>query len=282
MTMFETFGDAADAVLPGSSTVSDPTINSPADPAAAAVNNPPLATGTEPLNPDPNANPSQLSPGADDKTKLPEPDDYSTSPFTEYGEFNQSHDEESDALFFQFGRFFGLSLGLGIQAVDGNRGLLWQGGFPLVDFKVHYWFDLNLALNMSFYTVNHFFVTGSGQTNVSMFKAGLDLKYYFNTKNLSAAISFASPYILGGVGSYNKAEYAPTVGSAPTSLSSVGVALGGGLEFTLFPKKTYLEVEGKFNYVPFYDSGSSIYAAAGIPNLNGNFWTVTTSLLLTW
>ncbi len=218
------------------------------------------------------------------KTKTPEAEDYSSTPFTEYGEFNEANEEEADAQFFQFGRFFGISLGLGTEAVDGNRGLLWQGGFPLIDFKVHYWFDFNLALTLGFYTASHYFsAPTTGQVNVSMFRAGIDLKYYFSVKNLSSALSFASPYLIGGVGAYSKSEYSPLTGGTPTSLGSVGVAAGAGLEFTLSPKKTYLEIEGKINVVPFYDSSSTAYLVSrNIPNLSGNFWTISSNLLLTW
>src|SRR4051812_45090894 len=84
---------------------------------------------------------------AKDRTLLPEEDDFSTTPFTEYGEFNnQEAEEEEDTKFFQYGRFFGLSIGFGTQGVTGNRGQLWQGGFPMVEFKLHYWFDFNIAM----------------------------------------------------------------------------------------------------------------------------------------
>src|SRR5881628_3466051 len=67
-------------------------------------------------------------------------DDYSETPFTEYGEFNEEEEEADEAKFFQYGRFFGVSVGSGFQGATGNRGLLYQGGFPTLDIKVHYWF----------------------------------------------------------------------------------------------------------------------------------------------
>ena len=91
------------------------------------------------------------------KTVQPEEDDFSNTPFTEYGEFNEEADEEADANFFAHGRFFGVSLGLGFEGVTGNRGLLYQGGFPMVNGKIHYWFDFNFALDMDFYFASHFY-----------------------------------------------------------------------------------------------------------------------------
>ena len=273
---------AADPIQPQAPA---PTANPSTAIGTPAGPDPNLSGPNSPLPPDSTLNSGQgPPPGPEEKTKLPDSDDYSTSPFTEYGEFNQSRDEETDSQFLQFGRFFGISVGLGIEAADGNRGLLWQGGFPMVYFKVHYWFDFNLALNIGFYTASHYFtIPGTGQVNISMFRAGLDLKYYINTKDLSSTITFASPYFLVGVGAFSKSEYVPTVGATPTTLTSMGVSAGAGLEFTLSPKKTYIELEGKMNYVPFYDSGSTAYLASkNIPNLNGNFWTISSSLLLTW
>lgn len=236
----------------------------------------------------PNEIPAQLptgpAPVPEGKVNLPEAEDFSRSPFTQYGEFNETADEERDNEFFQFGRFFGLSLGLGIEAPDGNRGALWKGGFPMIDFKLHYWFDFNFALDLGFYTASHYFSDPTyGQINVSMLRVGVDLRYYFDTRNLSGAVSFASPFVLVGIGNFSKSEYSPIAGATPTILNSVGASGGAGLEFTLNPKKAYLQFEGKVHFVPFYDSGSSQYQASlGLANLNGNFWTVSSNILLTW
>ena len=91
----------------------------------------------------------------------PEEEDFSSSPFTEYGEFNEEQDEAADTKFFQYGRLFGVSLGLGFEGVTGNRGLLWQGGFPMIEMKVHYWFDFNVALDLGFANASSTSVIGS-------------------------------------------------------------------------------------------------------------------------
>src|SRR4051812_6901711 len=100
------------------------------------------------------ARPAKAAEGAPSagKASQPEDEDFTGSPFTEYGEFNEDADEAADAKFFQYGRLFGISLGGGYQGAGGNRGLLWQGGFPNIDFKLHYWFDFNFALDLNFFT----------------------------------------------------------------------------------------------------------------------------------
>src|SRR4051812_26437303 len=92
------------------------------------------------------------------RTNLPEEDDFKGSPYTDYGEFNnQEAEEEADTRFFQYGRFFGISLGLGTEQVFGNRGALWNGGFPMIELKLHYWFDFNFALALDVFSAPHFY-----------------------------------------------------------------------------------------------------------------------------
>ena len=218
------------------------------------------------------------------KTDKPEEDDYSGTPFTEYGEFNQAAEEEAETKFFQYGRFFGVSLGLGFEFMDGYRGALWQGGFPSVDFKVHYWFDFNLALDLGFTTSTHYYnttVSGLGHVDVNLVKMGLDLKYYIDTQNLSAPISFASPYLLLGIASFSKTELSSATQNSVQD-NSLGVLGGLGLEFTIAQRKTYFQTEFKVGVATFKDTYSPTFTSAGLPNLTGNFYTLTGNVLFVW
>ncbi len=219
------------------------------------------------------------------KVYQPEEDDFATTPFTEYGEFNEQADEDADTKFLQFGRFFGVSLGLGVEGLTGNRGLLWNGGFPMLDFKVHYWFDFNFAIDIGIFTVTHYYETTEdlgGHVDVPLFHIGADLKYYFDTKNLSAALSFANPYVLVGVGNFSKAENSYSKGTSVTD-SGFGMSAGGGLEFVLKARKTYLEIEGKAHLVSFKDTHATTFQTSnGIDDLTGILYTVSANLLFTW
>jgi hypothetical protein len=220
------------------------------------------------------------------RTAKPEEDDFTGTPFTEYGEFNESNDEDEDARFFKHGRFFGASLGLGFEFLDGNRGALWQGGFPMVDFKLHYWFNFNLALDIGFFTASHFFestaLSGLGKVDVNILHVGLDIKYYFETKNLSAPISFANPYVLVGAGSFSKTQNS-IAQPAPDTDNSLGISGGGGLEFAMVPRKSYFAVEAKVHTVKFRDTYTEIYKTSNnLPDLTGLFYTFSASILFTW
>jgi hypothetical protein len=220
---------------------------------------------------------------AESKTNKAEEDDFSGTPFTEYGEFNESAEEEEETRFLKYGRFFGVSLGLGFEFVDGNRGALWQGGFPMFDFKLHYWFDFNLALDIGFFTAQHFFdttVLNQGHVDINMLHVGVDIKYYFDTKNLSAPISFANPYILLGAGTFSKTQNSLVQQSQDSDIS-MGLSGGAGLEFAIVPKKTYFAVEGKMHVITFKDTYSTIYQPT-LENLSGFFYTFSGSVLFTW
>ncbi len=177
---------------------------------------------------------------------------------------------------------------MGYEGVTGNRGKLWKGGLPLIDFKVHYWFDFNLALDLGLFFVSHNYEFTDPNSllkttvDVRMFHVGLDIKYYFETQNMSSAISFANPYILLGVGNYTKRQQSPDLGISPSDYA-FSIAGGAGLEFPIKPRKTYFSLEGKVYKASFADSTTSLFSSTrGLSDLSGMFYTVTGSLLFTW
>lgn len=233
---------------------------------------------------EPTAAPGGVEHKGTSRTDKPDDEDYSETPFTAYGEFNETRDEDADTKFFQYGRFFGVSLGLGYQFISGNRGALWQGGFPTIDFKVHYWFDFNFALDLDLTSSSHYFdttVQGMGHVDANLFRTGIDLKYYFDTRDMSAPISFANPYVLIGIANFIKTQTSIIQNTVDRD-SALGFAMGAGLEFAISPHKTYFELEGKVNFVTFHDTYTTIYQSAGIPDMTGQFYTVIGSVLITW
>lgn len=220
----------------------------------------------------------------EDRTKQPEEDDFAQTPFTEYGEFNEDEEEAADTAFFQRGRFFGVSGGLGYQGIVGNRGLIWQGGFPTIDLKLHYWFDFNFALDLGGYFSSHFYDednAGTNQASVAWLQAGLTVKYYFDTRNLSAPLSFASPYVLAGAGSYTKIETLSSNAATQTE-STIGFNAGAGLEFVIKPRKLYFALENRWHFMGFSDTGSQNFTGRGVSDLSGAFFTIVGNILFTW
>jgi len=154
-----------------------------------------------------------------------------TTPYLEYGEFNSSDEDEADTMYFQYGRFFGISLGLGYEGATGNRGLLYTPAFPRFDMKVHYWFDFQLACNIGIFFASHTF-DNSGLNRVRLIGYGFDLKYYFDVRNASAPITFSNPFLIAGIGSMSKTESAPSTVNTDVD-STFSVSFGAGLEFPI-------------------------------------------------
>lgn len=222
-----------------------------------------------------------------DRTQQSTEEDFSSSAYTKYGEFNQDSDEDAATYFFQHGRFFGVSLGMGIESALGNRGALWEGGFPAFELQLHYWFDFNFALGMGFYTAKHTFERASskgGTFDANMLHVGLNLRYYFDTQDSAAAISFANPYLLIGGGSYNKCERGSSTATTEASCdASFGFSLGGGLEFTLKPKRVSLGFEAKAHLVTFSDTNTTDYQSdRQLDDMSGAFYTMIARVLFTW
>lgn len=225
---------------------------------------------------------------ADDRASQPEEDDFSSAPGLEYGDFNEESEEAETTRFFQFGRFFGVSFGLGYEGVTGNRGRLWKPSFPGLDLRFHYWFDFQMALDLGIYTATHTYdakVRG-GVNDVNITWMGFNLKYYLNTRDLSSGITFAGPFLSIGAGSYSKSESTPTnTGVGADKDAKFGFAAGAGLEFAIAPRKTYFQLEGKAHFVRFKDTQSAAFSApedGGLPNLSGMLYTFTGSFLFTW
>jgi hypothetical protein len=217
-------------------------------------------------------------------------DDFQQTPYTRFGEFQSEEEEAEDTRFFQFGRFFGLGLGVGYQGATGNRGTLYQGGFPALEAKVLYWFDFNTAVALSLYNAKHNFsgkIDDNATTeryDVNLFRLGADFRYYFDTKDLTASLTFSNPYLTAGIGNYRKTQ--TEIGGGETGItqdSSYGFTLGAGLEFIVAPKKTYFNLEAKVHSVTFNDTGSKVELSGNtLDDTSGLFFSIVGSLLFTW
>jgi hypothetical protein len=226
--------------------------------------------------------PTEPASPSERRPERPEEESFLPAPAATYGEFNEEADEAQDTRFFQYGRFFGVSVGTGLSGVTGNRGLLWQGGTPMVDLKLHSWLDFNFALALGLNSVRHFYEVSSQRTDISLTRVGVDLKYYFSTQNLSAPLAFSNPYLLAGVSSLTKTE---TNLSDETVTDETTYALGAGFgfEFALSPRKAYFTLEWRANFANFRDTNSSKFLNTnGIPDLAGFFYTTVGSFLFTW
>jgi hypothetical protein len=215
---------------------------------------------------------------------LPADEDYTTTPFTEYGVFNEDADEEAETKFMQFGRLFGVSLSIGQDSVLGNRGTLWQGGFPLITGELHYWFDFHLALDLGASYASHYYnspIASEGYVSISFTRIYLNLRYYFDTKDMSAPLSFASPYVIAGFGEFNKTQNYQASGTSDSD-SALGITGGAGLEFPIVVRSAYFDLQATIATATFKDTYNSPYTSTNGSDLSGAFVTVTGGFMFTW
>lgn len=205
-----------------------------------------------------------------------------SSPYLDYGDFNMNEDENEDALYFQYGRFFGITLGLGYQTALGNRGKLYEPAFLRLDLRVQYWFNFNFALDLGVFFVNHSYVDTAGQTTaVKMIGYGMHLKYYFDVRDSSAALTFSNPFIETGIGAISKDE-STNLTTTPNSDSTLSIDLGGGFEFPIVYKKTYFILEALYHTQNFADSTDASFQTKGIQDLSGGFLSVSGQFMFVW
>jgi hypothetical protein len=238
----------------------------------------------------PGANPDTAG-SSGGRTTQPEEDDYKQTPYTSFGEFNDEEEAE-DTKFFQYGRFFGVSLGLGYEGATGNRGAIYTGGLPAYAVRVHYWFDFNFSLTLGIYSAKHQYTgfkfnrgsDNTQKTDVNIFEFGTELRYYFDTKDATAPVTFAGPFLLLGVGNYTKTETDILDPNGAAKSTTLGFSIGGGLEFPLKPHKVYLDLETVFRPLSFDDDGLNVTSTNGkvIKDTYGTFFTFMASVLFTY
>jgi hypothetical protein len=209
--------------------------------------------------------------------------------YSGYGEFGDGEDELEDERFFQQGRLFGIGFGGGYTTVTGEASKLYQGGLPSLDFRIQAWFDFHFALSLGLQNSRHSYdIQPDGLTTVNLFRFIPQIKYYFDTRHLSAPLTFIGPHLIAGGGFYKRTDNIGN-GSASSSATTdvieqqaTGFNAGVGFELTIKPRKTYLSLETLAHFVSFNDDNSNRFANVGIQNRRGTWWSFSAILLFTW
>lgn len=203
-----------------------------------------------------------------------------SNPFSDFVPFEDEYDLDEDERFMYFGRFFAVGLGTGMQKWTGNIGKLYNTALPVADFRLTYFFDFRLAGQIGFTTSSHAFDAAPvGPTTVSFLRLNGDLKYYFNTKNVGAAITSANPYVIAGVAQTFRTQAYERLGSVQKD-ASIGVSGGGGIEFTLKPRKSAFGIEARMHQTFFKDRHEQTFKESNVEDLTGNM--VSLMGTLTW
>ena len=201
------------------------------------------------------------------------------NPFSDFVPFEDEYDIDEDERFMYFGRFFAVSMGTGIHKFSGNIGKLYNTAIPVLDFRMIYFFDFRLAGQLGISSASHAFnAAPNGAVDISLFRINADLKYYFDTKNMGAAITSSNPYVVGGVSQTFRTQSFQDHNSVEKD-NAFAISGGLGMEFALKPRKTSIGIEGRIHQIFFEDRFTQEYLESGIEDTTGSMYSVITSLI---
>ncbi len=181
-------------------------------------------------------------------------------PFADYSDFSESEDEEADINFFRNGRFFTLGAMLGNAQYTGTYGDYMTQGVNFGLF-LNYFFDLRFALQFSFLSSSHDFRLVTPQTsnlitqNTKLNSMNIDVKYYFNTQNVTKGLAKLSPYMVIGFAQITQAAIQDI---ATAKSSSTGFNVGGGVEFPIMRNALYVGGQLTYQLVDFSGEGQEV------------------------
>lgn len=219
--------------------------------------------------------------------------------FSDFSEDIESQQIAEDERYFRYGRFFSFELGIGVTTFDGNRGTAYKDNPPSYHVGLNYFFDFRNSFALGFEYSRHHFVLEDetfgfkgqgavGLVDVSMLRVYFAPRYYIDTSDLGTAITYSNPYLTVRMEYwYTNNRYTDQKGAIPDdSGGGLGVGLGGGFEFPIKIKESYLGVEALWHSVSFHDKYTQNYASykggQGYPDLTGNAYSVMVSYILSW
>lgn len=201
------------------------------------------------------------------------------NPFSDFVPFEDEYDIDEDERFMYFGRFFAISLGTGIHKFGGNIGKLYNVAVPVMDFRMIYFFDFRLAGQLGVSSASHAFnAEPNGAVEVSLLRINFDMKYYFDTKNVGAAVTAANPYAIVGVSQTFRSQAFQTLNDVQKD-NAFAVSGGLGMEFALKPRKTSLGFEARAHQIFFRDRFEQTYLQSGLNDTTGNMYSFLTSVI---
>jgi opacity protein-like surface antigen len=220
-------------------------------------------------------------------------------PFADYNETEQTVEEEADINFFKNGRFLTFGILAGYRGFTDGFSQAYTAA-PAWGVQFSYFFDLQLATSLSysisdhgvdFYSYNDAALTSvsqhyTGSVNIQTFD--LNVKYYFNTENVTRGLADLNPYMLFGVGQFTRTyNIASTVPIEPDK--PIGFKLAAGIEIPLMRHRAYIGLQATYHYVQFPDesndriaedkAGSATQVLSPVsPRLNGDIFELDTIL----
>ncbi|WP_127717582.1 hypothetical protein [Halobacteriovorax sp. HLS] len=213
--------------------------------------------------------------------------------FSDFNEDIESSQVMEDERFYRYGRFFTFSFGLGLTTFTGNRGIAYENEPPTYSMQLSVFKDFQTAVSLGLEFSRHnmyfdqtdldgFGGEAPGLVQVSMLRTYVGYKYYLDTSNLGTAITYSNPYLTGRLEYWYKTDkFIDNKAIENESTGALGVGLGGGLEFPIKLKQSYLGVEFLYHSINFEDKYSGRYQPAQT-DFTGAVFTTIVSYIWNW
>jgi hypothetical protein len=191
-------------------------------------------------------------------------------PFIDYNEFEIADEEEADINFFRHGRFLTAGFLFGQRSFTQGMSEVFVKDV-VYGLYLSYFFDLRFALQLGYSTGSHAIgVSGGGKTvtgDTKISGVSLDLKYYFNTQNVTKGLASLNPYVIGGFTSFTRQS---VVDGQPefSKDDAMGFNMGAGIEIPFLRNKMYFGAQGMYQVVNFRDENSQIELDGGTIKTN--------------
>lgn len=219
--------------------------------------------------------------------------------FSNFNEDLEAAQVVEDERFFNYGRFFSLQIAFGVTTFDGNRGIAYRNDPPSYGLGINYFSDFQNAYGLGFeFSRHHFFIDQPvnayreelGAVNVNLLRFYFGYRHYIDTSDMGTAITYANPYFTGRLEYWYLTNRFIDQEDAleDDSGGGMGLALGGGLEFPIRLRKSYLGIEFLWHTVNFHDKYTQDYRPIengngfGYPNLSGHVYSVMSSYVVNW
>lgn len=188
--------------------------------------------------------------------------DDSNDPFADFSEFDQQSEEEEDINFFRNGRFLTLGMFLGYRGFTAEYGNYYSGS-PLYGLFLNYFFSLHFALEFAYLTGDHpFYVdlpapaSHTGTTNVS--DLGINVKYFFNTDNVTKGLADLNPYLKVGFSQITRVQAFANEDGIAHPDEAQGINFGAGLEIPMMKNKMFFGLQFSYQVITFPEENIEI------------------------
>lgn len=217
--------------------------------------------------------------------------------FSDFNEDIESSQATEDERYYRFGRFFHFDVGLGLTTFGGNRGLAWEDENPTFNLGLHYFMDFHSSFGLGIEYSKHFMILDEpvnyypvavGLIDISILRFYFAYRYYVDTADLGTAITYSNPYATLRLEYWYKTEkYIDKDDKENETDGAVGFGLGGGLEFPIEMKKSYVNLEFLFHIVYFSDKYTIAYrpidgSTYGYQDMTGYAYSAKVSWVFNW